>query len=79
MATLTAASGGASTTMAVTVTQPDTTPVSFTMTGLQVLNVPSKWVFTFPALPLWTGRYLINLVGTAGDTVARASCGVAKP
>lgn len=70
-ATLTASAGGKSTTIPVTVTAgPDTTPMSFQASGVEITNTPSPERLDFaPPRALWTGRFNVNVLGVTKDTV----------
>ena len=49
--------------------------MSASVAGVVVVNAPSRWRFTFPAVPLYNDRYLVALLGpTLADTVGYRAC-----
>ena len=79
-ATLTATVGPLTATAAVNVAGVTVMPVQLAVTGIRVTNVPSRWLFRFPAAPLYTGDYVLDLLGGADTTVVgRALCTAGTP
>jgi len=80
-ATITATSGALSASAAVNVFGVSVAPVLLSVGAFRVTNVPSRWFTRLPAmLPLYTGSYLVDLLGGTDTTVVgRASCTVGTP